>query len=827
MNSYNDDNDDEIDISGSVHIKLDIEHDGKIVMSKPQRVEFKDISDYCRLNKYCHEVITGDIKPYYDVENYFDDEDEWEGKRNQIMVTAAREIQKAHPKSNVMSFDSSGWSLQKKQWKQSAHFIVNGAGYYSQGLDILPTAQSFRTPGFDLGVYKAAGKQQNIRIPYAVKLSDPTRKLRRAFIEGNQVTILSEMNCAHVLSEGMADWMITNVSKEKFTTPKVIVQPSRSKSDSNDEVERVVMGLSDKRAASYQGGSRDGQWLEVLIALKNIETYPDEHKDLAHRFSMKCPDKYCSHVVDAKYEQLTQGTLTIASLYSYLKIDNKKLFDIIQAENKIKRESFNQLTIKSLMSNQIEPTSRKWTAFDFKYFVEQMNDKNEIIFEELNEYLSTTMFYVFKGGNASWYTKNKCNNSYIYTEISVGSPFTGKRDIPVTFNVSGKKIETTIDAVLEQSKHIRAKSDFVFEPYFSQSDMHNPDQVNMFTGHQVALKVGPINTDKVKFLNDHVHILCGLEQHVTDYTTQWMAMVIQQPKKKMPFLVSISRQGAGKGTFFDEFFRQRILGIQYTKYITNPNLLVGDFNSDVKGSMFTIIAETKENGASISNNEIFKSLTSDVSVVINEKHQIPYPYKNYAKFIVLSNNANPVHIAADDRRTVVFRADTSHLENDTVKKAYFSKLHMLKDDPEAIQDYFTYLATLDLSNFDPDVIPDTKAKSGIKGRQMPSALEHIKYLCENAEPDLPLINGKGFFSITAMYKHYRSWCQLSGNKPSPDRYYKQEIQEVGLVSNERQATNNIRKRGMTFDIEELQSRFRKHLKEKDFTFDLFVPLDEE
>ena len=250
-----DNSDDEPDVSGSVLIKLDAQGKHGIYMEKPQRINLADLSDYCKENKYCHELLKGPVKPYYDVENYFDTEEEFKEKRDRIMCSAYSEINAAHPTGKVMSFDSSGYSLEKKKWKQSAHFIVNCYGYFSEGTDIISFAQQYKTPGFDLGVYKAAGKEQNVRIPYALKLSDPTRQLKRAFVEESKVTIMTEQQCL-INGESMPDWMISYVENEKHRTKREpLVQAPRPAGNvttnvSGSELERVVMGLSDKRAAS-------------------------------------------------------------------------------------------------------------------------------------------------------------------------------------------------------------------------------------------------------------------------------------------------------------------------------------------------------------------------------------------------------------------------------------------------------------------------------------------------------------------------------------------------------------------------------------------------
>lgn len=830
--------DDDIDLmsDATVQIKLDAKIDDHFYMTAPVHVNITQVSKYCKKYKFCHELLMGPTKPYFDVENYFDTEEEFKARRFSLLKSASREICQAFPKANVMDFDSSGYSIPKKQWKQSSRHIVVNGGYYAQGSDIVAIAQSFKTPGFDLGCYKDAGKEQNVRIPYAVKLTDPSRQLVRALIEDQKVTLLTEAECI-VLEENMETWMLSNVENEVLRKPKKVLEKAPAKQQNQKhnpdagELERVVMGLSDKRAESYQGSSKEGQWLEVLMVLKNSETYPDEFLHLAHQFSMKCPEKYSEGKVDEKYAELGKGTMTVASLYMWLKADNKTLFNAIQEEKKLEKRRGDAKVIDAEMGKVRAHSGRQWTAFDFKHFVAQMEDKSEVDFAELIEYINDTTIYVFNGGNAFWHTKNyDAKKGYTFTQVQVGSPFSGKRNFDLSFQSGGKMIHTTMDEILEQTKLKRAKSEFVFEPYFLQSTTHS-DKVNKFTGfpHQV----GELTmSEPVSFILNHLHILCGEEELSTTYVKTWIATFIQQPQRKLPFLVSIAKQGSGRGTFFDEIFAQRLIGgKKYCKTITDMDQIVGKFNAAVKDTLFSLISESANNCASVSNNETFKSLTMDVQCMIQEKGVDPYPYDNYGKYALLSNHSNPVVISPDDRRTVVIEATNNHIQDPAEKKAYFDKLHKYKDDPEVMQNLFTYFATLPIDGWDDTDRPITEAYRRMQSVQLPSSLAHIQHICSNEQVDLTMDHEDGFVTRIELYSNYKKFCIDTGVKPSPQKYYDEELLAIGVDARvtavARKTWKGARKSGISLVVKDIEKAFQKHLKRPTFKFPEYIPLDEE
>ena len=330
-----------------------------------------------------------------------------------------------------------------------------------------------------------------------------------------------------------------------------------------------------KRAQAYMGsgnGNVDGGWFEILCCIKHCETVEGEFKHLAHMFSKRCPEKYDEVVVGAKYKSIqeTEKPLTIATLYELLKRDSKEVFKQMQSKREKQKEN---MLISAL--EDVKPTGRKWCFLDYQHFEHQMQMKGSVDLNEVLDYLNTTTRFIVNHGNASWYTLNH-NGGWV--EIDKGLSLFKKLDFTIKYYINEEQFETTFDKLTTQTKNQRCKRSFVFTPYYYQEDMHDDIDLNLFTGYRASLTENKLNFDKINWMNEHLKYMCSPEAY--DYVVNWLSMLIQYPKAKMPCLVFISPEGAGKTSYFAEFIGEGIIG-KYAQTITDPNMLFGQFNATI------------------------------------------------------------------------------------------------------------------------------------------------------------------------------------------------------------------------------------------------------
>ena len=178
----------------------------------------------------------------------------------------------------------------------SFHFLVRGAGFYLCGAYV----PKLQMEGMDDSVYKAEGKQQKFRLPFASK-DGKTRVLRRVVMdEDSELTFYDDMNeIEDELEEEYKEYMISNVSYEieRYSIEQAMLE-DRDTSEyvaaqgdtglSYEKLNDLLQCIGDQG----QEFSWD-QWIKIVWAVMNlVRRYSIEGgEQLVHAFS-KLSDKY-------------------------------------------------------------------------------------------------------------------------------------------------------------------------------------------------------------------------------------------------------------------------------------------------------------------------------------------------------------------------------------------------------------------------------------------------------------------------------------------------------------------------------------------------------
>lgn len=86
------------------------------------------------------------------------------------------------------------------------------------------------------------------------------------------------------------------------------------------EAKELVNILNDERAYDRK------DWLTIGWILYNISNGSEEGFEIWNEFSSRCNDKYDENVCEYTWDRMTEGTLGIATLHYYAKLDNTKLY---------------------------------------------------------------------------------------------------------------------------------------------------------------------------------------------------------------------------------------------------------------------------------------------------------------------------------------------------------------------------------------------------------------------------------------------------------------------------------------------------------------------
>jgi len=211
-----------------------------------------------------------------------------------------------------------------------------------------------------------------------------------------------------------------------------------------------------------------------------------------------------------------------------------------------------------------------------------------------------------------------------------------------------------------------------------------------------------------KFLN-HIKILCGNDEKVAEYFIQWLAQMFQYPAFKTIALTFISKEGAGKGTLLE--FLGYLMGSNKIMETTKPSRDVwGNFNSMMVSSFFVNLNEMCKKEAQEAEGQI-KGLITDKNLTINKKNQDPFDIISYHRFLITTNNEDPINTKKDDRRNVIIRCSDEKVGDGD----YFTDLRQTFQQLSTQRTVYDYLMNIqDMDKFHIIQRPQTEYQNDMK-----------------------------------------------------------------------------------------------------------------
>lgn len=199
--------------------------------------------------------------------------------------------------------------------------------------------------------------------------------------------------------------------------------------------------------------------------------------------------------------------------------------------------------------------------------------------------------------------------------------------------------------------------------------------------------------DAVSMFVNHIKILSGNDEIVSDYFIKWLAQMLQFPAIKTIMPILISNEGAGKGTL-TEVIKKLIGDDKYYETSTPSRDVWGSFNGRMATAFFVNLNELSKKETMESENYL-KALITDNNMTINNKGVAQYAIQSHHRFLGTTNNAEPITTSADDRRKLIIRSSDELKGNID----YFTNFrNEIIDDDNAIATIYHYL--MNINNMD-------------------------------------------------------------------------------------------------------------------------------
>ena len=263
---------------------------------------------------------------------------------------------------------------------------------------------------------------------------------------------------------------------------------------------------------------------------------------------------------------------------------------------------------------------------------------------------------------------------------------------------------------------------------------------------------GDADHEGVRMFVNHLKIICGHDHDTTEFFLDWIAQSLQQPGKKVGSMVTlISSQGAGKTSVVQ--YLRALYGLDKVLETTTPERDVwGHFNGPMATAFLVVLSEVDKRNSLGADGKI-KALVTDEFIPINPKGMAPYTIQSFHRFIMCTNNLDPVTTSDDDRRNVIIRASDEMIGN----AAYFTQLHDNLKKVEVLEGLFAFFMDRDISTRNFARPPTTEYHTTIKScnkSTFDAFMENFTYTHRASQ----FVDRTG----TSMLQDFKDWCVIHG-----------------------------------------------------------------
>jgi hypothetical protein len=256
----------------------------------------------------------------------------------------------------------------------------------------------------------------------------------------------------------------------------------------------------------------------------------------------------------------------------------------------------------------------------------------------------------------------------------------------------------------------------------------------------------------LQMILNHIRILCGNDENAYDYFIKWIAQMIQYPAVKSICPILISKEGAGKGTLLKLLCR--MLGEEKVFETATPSRDIwGDFNGRMANTFLVNLNELSKKETIESEGRI-KALITDPKLTINNKGVSQYDIDSHHRFIITTNNEEPINTAKDDRRKFIVRCSDELIGN----TEYFNILNQLISDVNVVKTCYEYFKNIpDMDKFNKIPMPATEFHNNLKELSKSPIELWLEDMCyKHATEYAVTLTGEEAF------KRFKSFCESQG-----------------------------------------------------------------
>ena len=287
---------------------------------------------------------------------------------------------------------------------------------------------------------------------------------------------------------------------------------------------------------------------------------------------------------------------------------------------------------------------------------------------------------------------------------------------------------------------------------YKRAEDCRPNEATLFAGFAYS-KLPPCeNAAAVEQFKDILRAVSGDEDSVYEYNLKWLARLVQDPFNKAGTAVIFINKAQGTGKDTIALWMKKVLGNHVAHY-NDEAAYWSPYDTKKEGAILVYLEEVGSGAAKAKSAELKARLTSD-SHIVNPKGVKAYDIPNMASVLMTTNLTDPVRVEGTDRRFFLSYGSNRLMGLADYWSAFYSesRIHQQEPNPAWLVPIGRFLESVDLSVFNPRVMPESDYKKDIVAMSEASEEAFIKQWCGSNVPMLDL------------YEQYRAWC-IANNRP--------------------------------------------------------------
>lgn len=248
--------------------------------------------------------------------------------------------------------------------------------------------------------------------------------------------------------------------------------------------------------------------------------------------------------------------------------------------------------------------------------------------------------------------------------------------------------------------------------YYPNEDKCPSDVFNVFRGFGCS----PVEGDTDKLLSFISEIFCGGDVAAYEYFIKWLAHLFQKPMEKPTVAVlAKSDEGTGKGTLYT--LLKRMLGAN-AHQLNGAFQITGRFQSVIVNKLLIFGDEVDLTSKAVADRA--KGIISEPTISIERKGYEPEVMPLYSRFIFAGNHSRLISAGTRERRYLILEPSIKRIgDHDYWRDLYAS----IKG--AGANALLHYLLNLDITGFNPNSVPATRALIAEKLENLKPALMFI------------------------------------------------------------------------------------------------------